>query len=499
MNKTPKPFDCEYSPQFAELLHKLGISLAISTYQAGKVIFLSAVETDKLIQLPRTFENAMGMAVSKNRLAVSTLNEVTVLKNDPELAFAYPNKKGVYDGIYIPRVNYNTGYLALHDMDFVEDKLVAVNTLFSCLSYIDDKHNFTPFWQAPFISELTPEDRCHLNGMAIENNKIKYVTALGNTNTSQGWRAKKMNGGILMEYPSGKIILNGLAMPHSPRIYNGKLYVLNSAQGELICVDPEKGTYEVIVQLGGFARGMSRYGDYLFIGVSKLRHNSKVFSDLDIAKTSFAGIIAVYLPYKSIVGSFKYEMSVDEIYDVKVLEDLVRPSLLSTDMKVHRLAISTPQKSFWSSSEDDNKQQPAKKTQANEKPNTYTFQLLKNISSTDLIKDLSALLIPDFILELEKNEFSGLLTALITLTDKQAIAMSVFEVSKERNAKIHSIFVNPVFRKQSIAKNMLMQIEKIFSENNIICAEATYDNKADNAEIIQKIFKKSNSINLTLT
>ena len=101
MNTTPKPFDCSYSPQFAELLHKLKISLAISTYQAGKVVFLSSINKDKLIQLPRTFENAMGMAISENKLAVATSNEVVELINRPELAKSYPNQKGVYDGIFI--------------------------------------------------------------------------------------------------------------------------------------------------------------------------------------------------------------------------------------------------------------------------------------------------------------------------------------------------------------------------------------------------------------
>lgn len=498
MNSSPKPFECTYSPQFAELLHKLGISLAISTYQAGKVVFLSPVETDRLIQLTRTFENAMGMAVSNNTLAVSVKNEVTVLRNRPELASSYPKKRGVYDGIYIPSARYNTGYLALHDMEYMNEKLTAVNTLFSCLSYIDDKFSFTPFWQPPFITELAPEDRCHLNGIAVENNEIKYLTALGNTNSMQGWRDKKMNGGILMEYPSGKIILNGLAMPHSPRIYNGKLYLLNSAQGELICFDPEKGTSELIVNLGGFARGMSRYGDYLFIGVSKLRHNSKAFSDLEIAKTSFAGVIAVYLPYKSIVGSFKYEMSVDEIYDVKVIEGSVRPSLLSPDMAVHKQAISTPQGSYWSKTEDENKQTSSNINQQANKFGKFTFQLLKNVHGNDLIKNLSVLVYPDFIPELKRNKFNGFLTALLTLADGKAVAMSVFEATEDRNAQIHSIFVLPAFRKQKIAKNMLMQIEKIFSENKIAYAEASYNDKVENAEAIRKLFKNSNLINLTV-
>ena len=350
-----KPFACSYSPQFAVLLEKLNITLVLSTYQAGKVILLSSHENDKLIQLTRNYPDVMGIAESENKLAIYANDQVILLRNHPELASSYPNNPKVYDSIFIPSAVYNTGYLSLHDMEFIDDKLVAVNTIFSCLSYIDDKYSFTPFWKPPFIKDISPGDKCHLNGLAVEDNKIKYLTALGDTDTYQGWREKKMSGGILMEYPSGKIILEGLAMPHSPRIYDGKLYLLNSAKGELICVDPENNSYEVVVNLGGFARGMSRVGDYLFIGVSKLRHNSEIFRDLEIAKTSFAGIIVVYLPFKSIVGSIKYEMSVDEIYDVKIIKNHQRPSILSPAMEIHKKAITTPQGSFWNYSTEKEK------------------------------------------------------------------------------------------------------------------------------------------------
>ena len=347
MANVPTPFSCSYDPQFAQLLHNLNISLAVSTYQAQKVIVLSPVDEDKLIQLPRTFPTAMGIAHDGDRLAVATTNSVEVLVNSKALARNYPQKQGVYDAMYLPRATYHTGALALHDMAFAEgNRIIAVNTLFSCLCYIDQNNSFTPFWQPPFIDELAPEDRCHLNGMAMENGEIKYVTALGTTNTSGGWRENKMQGGIIMEYPSGRIVLDGLGMPHSPRIIEGKLYVLNSTQGELLRVDPEAGSYEVVCKLGGFARGMDIFDDYLFIGVSKLRHNSKSFADLPIAKTSFAGVIAVYLPYGSISGGVKYMMSVDEIYDVKAINAL-RPNLLTPDMEVHNLALSFPGQTFW--------------------------------------------------------------------------------------------------------------------------------------------------------
>lgn len=493
----PKPFDCSYSPQFADLLHKLGISLVISTYQAGKVIVLSAVNSDKLTQLPRTFENAMGIAVNNTKLAVSTKNEVVVLQNRPELASSYANKKGVYDGIYIPAVRYNTGYLALHDMEFTNNKLVAVNTIFSCLSYIDDEYSFKPFWQPPFVSELTPEDRCHLNGMAIENNEIKYLTALGNTNVLQGWRDKKMNGGILIEYPSGKIILQGLAMPHSPRMYNGKLYLLNSAKGELICVNPENGSYELVVKLGGYARGMARCGDYLFIGLSKLRHNSKIFSDLEIAKTSYAGVVAVYLPYKAVVGCIKYEMSVDEIYDVKILENSIRPSIISPEMTIHGHAICTPLGSFWSIPEKSEASNETKLTEVYQSDkHLYTEQIqiqqLKSVSADNLISNFPNLLFPICLRKFQIEKHSRNLIAFLGKSGEKPVALIVSEVKADKTAELNSVFVSEGFRKKGIGSMLLKQNNKLLVSNGIQYIDVSWPEIISEAKSFKQLLLKNN-------
>lgn len=345
-NPSP-PFTATYSPNVPELMNTLGCTIVLSTYQAGKVICLSAMNNDNLIQLPRTFDNAMGLATDSERIAVACKTNVQVLKNSPSHAPTYPAKAETYDSLFLPRATYYTGQLALHDMHWGPQGLVAVNTMFSCLSTITPEYGFEPMWKPPFISELIPEDRCHLNGMAINKGVPEYVTALGDTNVREGWRENKMNGGVLMHVPSGEILVRGLAMPHSPRIFDNKLYVLNSAQGDLLWIDPENGKTEVVCKLGGFARGMARCGDYLFIGVSKLRHQNKVFGDLPIAKTSFAGVVIVYLPYGSTVGAIKYETSVEEIYDVKILFGLRRPNILSPDKEEHKLALYGPRLSYW--------------------------------------------------------------------------------------------------------------------------------------------------------
>jgi uncharacterized protein (TIGR03032 family) len=351
MKKTLPPFALTYTPNIPEIIFDLKCTLAVSTYQAGKLILLSAVNRDKMIQLPRTFSNAMGIAISDSKLAVACKDEVIVLKNFPELAANYPLKPNTYDAFYKPQCKYYTSSLDLHDMNYVNGKLTAINTLFSCIAEIDEEFSFTPIWKPTFISEFAPEDRCHLNGMALKNGRIEYVTALANTNTRQGWRENKIKGGVLMHVPSNEIIFNNLSMPHSPRIYDDKIYFLNSAMGELFVADINQGVPEVVAKLGGFARGMDRIGDYLFIGISKLRHTTAIFKELPIAKTSFAGIVVVYLPMGKVVGQIKYESSVDEIYDVKIIPDYIRPGILNPEKEEAHQALATPQATYWAVTE----------------------------------------------------------------------------------------------------------------------------------------------------
>lgn len=499
MDKT-SPFKLEYSPQTAVLLDKLGISVALSTYQAGKVVLINSFDEDHLIQLPRTYKNAMGMAYKDGKLAIASERTLEVLKNAPQLAPMYPKKKDVYDAIYMPRASYHTGYLALHDMAFLNNKLVAVNTLFSCLSYIDEEQNFTPFWQPPFISELEPEDRCHLNGLAIENEEIKYLTALGKTDVAGGWRENKMNGGILMEYPSGKIILENLAMPHSPRIYNGKLYILNSAQGELIEVNPETGTYEVVVNLGGFARGMDYYEDYLFIGVSKLRHNSPVFRDLPIAETSFAGVIIVYLPYKSIVGQIKYAMSVDEIYDVKVLPNQKRANILSPDMDILKAAITFNDKYYWGEviSEEEAQKQQNQSHNVSPYQNSVHIRILTKLQPSAVYEQFEPLLCKELQKKLKEHKITNALNLIVATINNNPIGMIVFASKTDRSSRIYTVFVKKDFRNKGIAKGMLKFYADIMSQNNITYIEAAFNAETleINQEIIRRLFAKYPNMNL---
>ena len=348
------PFSCSFSPQVPELLHQLGCTLALSTYQAGKVIFLSAKNGEEMSQLPRNFPKAMGIALSGKKMAIACRDEVLVLVNSPKLAHHYPKKQGVYDALFMPRAKYFTGALDIHDVEWGSGGgLFAVNTLFSCLIKIDDNFSFTPIWQPKFISKLASEDRCHLNGMCMADGRPKFVTAFSATDAPQGWRPNVATGGIVMDVDSGETVATGLSMPHSPRLFDGQLFLLLSATGELVKVDVDTGKHEVLTRLRGFVRGLARHGDYLFVGLSKLRKKSSTFGKLKIAEEADrAGIAIVHLPTGAAVGEIRYHSSVEEIYDVQVIPDCRRPGILNTEKPEYKLGLTTPETTYWAAGKD---------------------------------------------------------------------------------------------------------------------------------------------------
>ncbi len=348
MSTSLAPFSCTYSREVPDLLATLGCSLALTTYQAGKVLLLSP-NGENLTQLPRNFNRPMGMAVEGSRMAVAAGGELILLENAPSLAATYPKKPNHYDALFVPRASFYTGHLDLHDMAFTGETLWAVNTVFSCLCHLSVRQSFRPVWTPPFISALAPEDRCHLNGLAMdENGQPAYVTALGTGDTPGQWREDRLGGGVIIHVPTGEVVLSGLAMPHSPRLYDGALYFTLAGTGEFCVADLEAGTYEVINRVPGFARGLAKAGDYVFVGHSKLR-KKHIFGDLPLTQgPTHAGVVVLHLPSGAIAGGVRYQTSCEEIYDVQVLEGTQRPGILGTHSDMHLHAIHLPGQGYWS-------------------------------------------------------------------------------------------------------------------------------------------------------
>src|SRR5262249_32060367 len=156
-----------------------------------------------------------------------------------------------------------------------------------------------------------------LNGLALVDGRPKYVTALGETDTANGWRAKKANGGCLMEVTSGEVISRGLSMPHSPRWHDGRLWLLESGTGQLVVVDPAAGRRELVAELPGFARGLALCGPYAFIGLSKIRQTSALDGVplADRREELQCGVAVVDLRSGRVIALLEFQTAVEEIFD----------------------------------------------------------------------------------------------------------------------------------------------------------------------------------------
>ncbi|OKH17065.1 TIGR03032 family protein [[Limnothrix rosea] IAM M-220] len=329
------------SGSFLEILQKTNMSLLVSTYQAGKLMFFRN-QGNTLNSHFRTFRKAMGVAANKTRLAVGTLNHIKEFYNMP--AIAPKLEGGKHDACYLLRNTHVTGNIDIHEMDWAGDELWFVNTKFSCLCTLDDEHSFVPRWRPHFITGYAPEDRCHLNGLAIVDDKPKYVTSLGVGDTLQAWRENKRDGGVIMDVENNEFVIRGLSMPHSPRWYRGKLWVLESGRGSLATVDLDTGKLETVAQVPGFTRGIDFYRNLAFIGLSKLRCKSEsdraIFSDIPLTDEfdeRTCGVWVVDIERGETVANVIFEDLIEEIFAVKVLAgakypeivDIIEPQLSS--------------------------------------------------------------------------------------------------------------------------------------------------------------------------
>jgi uncharacterized protein (TIGR03032 family) len=336
------PLRSVHSTTFPELLDRLGISLAVTTYQAGKLVLLRA-EEGKLNTHFRTFRRPMGLAYRTGRLAVGTMTEVWDFHDVPEVA-ARLEPAGRHDACFLPRSAHFTGDILVHEMAWARDvgrfskpsyELWLVNTRFSCLCTLDRDNSFVPRWRPPFVTVLAAEDRCHLNGMALVDGKPAYATALGRTDTARGWRDNKRNGGVLLTVPAGEVVASDLSMPHSPRWYRGNLLLLESGTGSLGVVDRAAGRYEPVAQMPGFTRGLDFCDRYAFIGLSQVRE-SAVFSGLPITERAerTCGVWVVDLTTGQTVAFVRFEAAVQEIFAVQVLPRLRFPDVINDDEKI---------------------------------------------------------------------------------------------------------------------------------------------------------------------
>jgi uncharacterized protein (TIGR03032 family) len=344
------PIQSAYTRTFAPLLAQQQVSLLLTTYQAGKLIALRHDGNGKVETDSRSFLMPMGLAVRQDRFAMGTAGVIQEYRNAASIT-RWIEPEGKYDAAFVPRTIHATGDVQVHEMAWQEDELWFINTRFSCLCTSSADYSFIPQWQPKFISDLVPEDRCHLNGLAMVDGQPRYVTALGETDSIGGWRANKRNGGILIDIDSSEIISPELSMPHSPRWHDGKLWVLQSGTGGVGTIDLATGKYHPIIELPGFTRGLDFHGPYAFVGLSRVRE-SATFSGLKITELPVekraCGVWVIDTRTGKVAAFLKFPQAVHEIFAVASLA-CRSPVVINSDEKILGSTYLLPKQDLWPS------------------------------------------------------------------------------------------------------------------------------------------------------
>lgn len=307
------------------------LSLAITSYQTGRIYLVGSDQQGRVSFFERIFERAMGVVGNAQRIYLGGLYQLWRFEN-----VLRPNEiiHGQFDKCYVPRNAQTIGDLDIHELGIRTDgRVVFVNTKYSCLAELSPTHSFKAIWKPKFISKLAPEDRCHLNGLAMVDGEPKYVTAVCKSDSVDGWRERRRDGGVVIDVQTDEIVCEGLSMPHSPRWHNGRLWLLNAGTGQLGWVDFGKKAFVPHAFVPGFARGLSIIGNVAAVGLSKPRNQRFEGLQLDDELKQrdaepWCGVQIISLANGDVLNWIRFDGDMGEIFDIAFLPNVKQPMMI---------------------------------------------------------------------------------------------------------------------------------------------------------------------------
>jgi len=363
-------FSSTATDNFAKILKALNISLAVTSYQSARLILVRS-DGETIDTNLKAFPRPMGIYADENHITLGTFNQVLEFKRADDILESIKNgsldNTGNFstkvlekdkekmqelkeqrdeeiaevrkaDALYLPRASLTTGMINIHDIAWGDEGLWVVNSTFSCLSTLSPDNSFVARWKPKFISKLVPEDRCHLNGMAMLNGKPKYVTTFNMEDSRDSWSEGRIDYGTLIDIDTDEILIEGMIMPHSPKVYKGEVYVCESGLGVVWRYNPITKEKAQVVKLQGFTRGLYFYGGVMFVGLSQVRASEiKTPSPIStMYDETYAGVWMINLEDNTEIGHIKFDGDVDQIYDIAIIPDSTMPELLNVNSSLTR-------------------------------------------------------------------------------------------------------------------------------------------------------------------
>jgi uncharacterized protein (TIGR03032 family) len=325
---TPGATSITVSRGFQAWLRAHRTSLAFTSYQTGQLFLVGAHPNGTVSFNQQSFSRAMGLSWHGGRLYVGSLFQVWRLEN-----MLRPGELGnqAFDAVLVPRNAQTTGDIDIHELGIDHaGRVVFVNTKYSCLCTLDPKHSFRPIWKPPFISKLAAEDRCHLNGLAMDKGRPRFVTAVSRSDVVTGWRERRHEGGVLIEVESNRIVTDQLSMPHSPRVVGETVWALDSGRGRIVRIDPRTGAKTDVAFCPGFLRGLAIHDGHAVVTVSKPRNGTFNGLLLDGEMSArdaepWCGVMIVNLGSGDVVEWIKLDGHITELFDVTTLPGIACP------------------------------------------------------------------------------------------------------------------------------------------------------------------------------
>jgi uncharacterized protein (TIGR03032 family) len=326
----PEPTRVSISAGLAAWLREHSCSILFTSYQTGRVA-AAGLRPDGTISLTLfSFSRALGLDASNTTLWIASLSLLWRLENTLD---AGQLEQGRFDRFYQPRIAYLTGDLDIHEVATDGGgRPIFVNTKYSCLATVSATHNFQTVWKPSFISKLLPEDRCHLNGFAMANGEPAYATAVSRSDVVEGWRARRSQGGILIDVKTDRIVAESLSIPHSPRVHGDRIVLLESGRGRIVSIDPNTGAKEDIAFCPGFLRGLALHDGFALVTTSRAR--DATFQDLPLEdalkernEEAQCALLIVDLAKRSIVEKITFSGGIRELFAVSVLPGVRLPMI----------------------------------------------------------------------------------------------------------------------------------------------------------------------------
>lgn len=325
------PFDpgTLHSDTLPALLQRLDVSVALTSFQANRLMLVRSEGTTVDV-LFREVPRPMGLAIEPQQMLLGSWAQVLEYRRHDALNSVIEPGLPV-DASYVPHSTHVTGDINIHDIARGhEGTLWMVNTAFSCLATLDPAYHFVPRWKPDFISSLAPEDRCHLNGMAMRDGQPAFVTAFSRDDTPLGWKSYRSEG-LLMSVPAGQVLAEGLSFPHSPRWIDGWLYYCESGHGRVWRCREDGSESTLVAELPGYTRGLAHLGSLLFVGLSRVRfsENAPPLPVLERHPTTASGFWVIDLEKLDEQGWLIFTGDINQIYDLALIEKARFPHVMA--------------------------------------------------------------------------------------------------------------------------------------------------------------------------